>query len=64
MKFRYFLAVIFVAIPLLAYLLIPIYDRKTPILLGLPFFYFYQIIWLIFSAIFFYIAAILIDLKD
>ncbi len=63
MKYRNFLAGLLITIPLLAYLLLPIYNKKTPILLGLPFFYFYQIVWLIISAIFFYIAAILIDLK-
>jgi hypothetical protein len=51
---------ILLAIPFFAYIVLPLYDRVKPELAGLPFFYWYQILWLGLSALFFGIAGYLI----
>ncbi len=44
-------------IPFLFLIMVPTYNKTEPELGGLPFFYWYQLIWLIIAAILFYIAA-------
>ena len=41
---------VLLAIPLLALLLVPIYARSGPELLGFPFFYWYQLGWVFLTA--------------
>jgi len=38
-------------LPFIATLVPPIYARATPALFGFPFFYWYQVVWIILSAI-------------
>jgi uncharacterized membrane protein YhaH (DUF805 family) len=38
-------------LPFVATLLPPIYNRATPALAGLPFFYWYQLAWVVVSAL-------------
>lgn len=38
-------AAVLLAIPILALLLVPLYARATPRLWGVPFFYWYQFLW-------------------
>jgi Protein of unknown function (DUF3311) len=38
------------AVPLLALLIVPIYARSGPELLGFPFFYWYQLAWVFLAA--------------
>lgn len=38
-------------VPFVATLLPPIYDRNAPTLVGLPFFYWYQLAWVVVSAL-------------
>ena len=52
---------ILILIPFVAYFILPLYNSQYPEAFGLPFFYWYQIIWLPISGIMFYIAAVLID---
>ena len=52
---------ILILIPFVAYFVLPLYNSQYPEAFGLPFFYWYQIIWLPISGIMFYIAAVLID---
>ena len=54
-------AAILIIIPFIAYLALPLYNTEFPEVYGLPFFYWYQIIWLPISGVLFYIAAVLID---
>ncbi|MCL4372357.1 DUF3311 domain-containing protein [Candidatus Marsarchaeota archaeon] len=54
-------AAVLILIPFIAYLALPLYNVQYPEALGLPFFYWYQIIWLPISGLLFYIAAVLID---
>jgi hypothetical protein len=56
--------VILLLIPLVALLLIPTYNSEYPIIGGLPFFYFYQMLWMPLGALLFYIAAVLWNRRD
>lgn len=51
------LIAILLIIPFIAYMALPTYNFKNPELLGVPFFYWYQTLWLALSAILFFIAA-------
>jgi hypothetical protein len=50
------IAGIALAIPVLALLIVPIYAKKTPELWGMPFFYWYQFLWVFLAAGFTYLA--------
>ncbi|MCH4815227.1 MAG: DUF3311 domain-containing protein [Saccharolobus sp.] len=54
------LAGILLLIPFIAYFAIPTYNKVEPDLGGLPFFYWYQTLWLAISTILFSIAALLL----
>lgn len=43
---------ILLAIPVLALLIVPIYARRGPELWGFPFFYWYQMLWVLISGLF------------
>jgi len=55
---------ILLIIPLIALLLIPTYNSEYPIILGIPFFYFYQMMWMPLGALLFFIAAVLWNKRD
>ena len=57
---KYVIAGILLIIPFIAYLAIPTYNKINPTLGDLPFFYWYQILWLAISAILFSMAALLL----
>lgn len=52
---------ILLAIPVLALVLVPIYARKGPELWGFPFFYWYQLLWVLLCGFFTYGAHRLIE---
>jgi hypothetical protein len=52
---------ILLAIPVLALLIVPIYAKRGPELLGFPFFYWYQLMWVFLCAAFTGSAYILIE---
>jgi hypothetical protein len=52
---------VLLAIPLLALLLVPIYSRSGPELLGFPFFYWYQFAWVFLAAGFTHSAYVVIQ---
>ena len=52
---------ILLAIPCLALLLVPIYARSGPHLLGFPFFYWYQFLWVFLAAGFTHAAYVVIQ---
>ncbi len=54
------LAGVLLAIPLLALLLVPVYARSGPELLGFPFFYWYQLMWVFLAAGFTHSAYLVI----
>lgn len=61
MKPRLVAAAVLILIPFVVYLAIPTYNRATPELAGIPFYYWWQTLWLALSAALFIGAAFLID---
>ncbi len=59
-NYRRIIAAILILIPLIIYIDLPSYNSVNPELLGVPFFYWYQTLWLALSAIIFAVAAILL----
>jgi len=57
---RQVIAGILIAIPFIIYFDIPSYNKVYPTLGGLPYFYWYQTLWLAISTILFSIAAFLL----
>jgi ABC-type spermidine/putrescine transport system permease subunit II len=43
---------ILLAIPILALVIVPIYAKKSPELWGFPFFYWYQLLWVLICGVF------------
>jgi hypothetical protein len=43
---------ILLAIPILALLIVPFYAKKSPELWGFPFFYWYQLLWVLICGLF------------
>ena len=43
---------VLLAVPILALLLVPLYARKGPELWGFPFFYWYQLLWVLICGLF------------
>jgi hypothetical protein len=55
----YVTVAILTIIPFIALAIVPSYVRTNPEIGGLPFFYWYQLLWLFLAAAFFGLAAIL-----
>jgi hypothetical protein len=54
------LAGILLAIPLVALALVPTYSSETPVLWGFPFFYWYQLLWVLLTPVFTVLAYVVI----
>ncbi|MBX8631258.1 MAG: DUF3311 domain-containing protein [Thermoplasmata archaeon] len=54
-------AAILLLIPFVVYFDLPYYDKVNPTLAGVPFYYWFQTLWLLLSAILFIIAAFILD---
>ncbi len=54
------LAGVLFIIPWILYILLPIYNTVQPVLGGVPFFYWFQTLWLVISSILFIIAVLLL----
>ncbi|HLH86366.1 MAG TPA: DUF3311 domain-containing protein [Thermoplasmataceae archaeon] len=52
---------ILLVIPLIAMIALPTYNRTTPELLGITFYYWYQTIWLVIGAVLYIAAAKMIS---
>ena len=55
------LVAVLLLIPLVALALVPTYSSETPKLWGFPFFYWYQLLWVIITPIFTWAAYVLIN---
>lgn len=53
----YVIAGLLLAIPTAVLLILPLYNRENPTLFGLPFFYWFQGLWLFVAALMYVIAA-------
>jgi hypothetical protein len=51
---------VLLAIPCVALALVPTYSRRTPILFGWPFFYWYQVLWVFITPVLTYSAFLVI----
>src|SRR3954452_14551574 len=51
---------VLLAIPLLALALVPTYSRPKPVLWGFPFFYWYQLLWVLLTPAFTWAAYLVI----
>jgi hypothetical protein len=52
---------ILLAIPILALVIVPIYAKKSPELWGFPFFYWYQLLWVLLCGFFTWSAHVVIE---
>ena len=64
MKSKDIIAGVLVVIPFIAYFAIPTYNVVNPEWGGVPFFWWYQTVWLVVSAALFYAAALLLGRKS
>ena len=51
---------VLLAIPLVALALVPTYSHETPTLWGFPFFYWYQLLWVLLTPVFTWSAYLVI----
>ncbi|HEV7205149.1 MAG TPA: DUF3311 domain-containing protein [Jatrophihabitans sp.] len=51
---------VLLAVPLIALAAVPMYSRETPVLWGFPFFYWYQLLWVLITPVLTYAAYKLI----
>jgi hypothetical protein len=51
---------VLLAIPLVALALVPTYSAETPKLWGFPFFYWYQLLWILLTPVFTWAAYLVI----
>jgi uncharacterized protein DUF3311 len=51
---------VLLAIPLVALALVPTYSSETPVLWGFPFFYWYQLLWVLLTPVFTVLAYVVI----
>lgn len=49
------------AVPCVAVLAVPFYNRINPELFGIPFFYWWQILWVPLSSVFLYLAYLRLE---
>ncbi len=63
-KYDYVAIAILLLIPLVALLAIPTYNSINPNIGGVSFFYWYQILWMPFGAILYYIAAVIWNKRE
>ncbi|MEM0158278.1 MAG: DUF3311 domain-containing protein [Thermoplasmataceae archaeon] len=61
MNGKLFVAGILLVIPLIAMVLVPTYNKTTPELFGITFYYWYQTVWLVIGAALYVIAAFMIS---
>jgi hypothetical protein len=52
---------VLLAVPVLALLLVPLYAKRGPELWGFPFFYWYQLMWVLICTVFTSAAYLLIE---
>ncbi|HJW20373.1 MAG TPA: DUF3311 domain-containing protein [Candidatus Nitrosotalea sp.] len=62
-KIRYVVLALLVLIPSFVNLGVPIYNRETPELFGLPFFYWFQTLWLVACTGFYLVYSKLVENK-
>ena len=64
MKGKDALAAVLLLLPVLAYLPISAYSVVQPSLFGLPYYYWYQVLWLFLAALFYSAAAMILSRRE
>ncbi len=64
MKSKDAVAAVLIVIPFIVYFAIPTYNMVNPEWGGVPFFWWYQTVWLALSAVLFFFAAVLMGRKS
>ena len=64
MKSKDIIAAVLIIIPFVVYFAIPTYNAVNPQWGGVPFFWWYQTVWLALSGLLFFMAAVLIGRKS
>ncbi|MDE1857626.1 MAG: DUF3311 domain-containing protein [Thaumarchaeota archaeon] len=64
MKSKDAVAAVLIIIPFIVYFAIPTYNMVNPMWGGVPFFWWYQTVWLALSAVLFFFAAVLMGRKS
>ena len=64
MKSKDAVAAVLIVIPFFVYFAIPTYNMVNPEWGGVPFFWWYQTVWLALSAVLFFFAAVLMGRKS
>ena len=60
-NYLFTVAGILIAIPTIVLAIVPLYNRPEPAFLGLPFFYWFQTLWLVIATILYTFASLLIS---
>ncbi|MBI3842037.1 MAG: DUF3311 domain-containing protein [Thaumarchaeota archaeon] len=60
-KARHVILALLIIIPSIVNLSVPLYNRSGPDLYGLPFFYWFQTVWLVVCSAFYLIFSQLVD---
>lgn len=60
-NYLFTVAGILIAIPTIVLAVVPLYNHSDPVFLGLPFFYWFQMIWLVIATILYSFASLLIS---
>ena len=60
-NYLFTVAGILIAIPTIVLAIVPLYNRPEPAFLGLPFFYWFQTLWLVIATILYVLASLLIS---
>ncbi|MGB9377120.1 MAG: DUF3311 domain-containing protein [Mycobacteriales bacterium] len=55
---------VLVVVPLIALLAVPTYNKKDPALFGFPFFYWYQLLWVIITGVLTVVAYLFVRRSD
>lgn len=64
MKSKDIIAAVLIIIPFVVYFAIPTYNTVNPQWGGVPFFWWYQTVWLAISGLLFFMAAVLMGRKS
>jgi uncharacterized membrane protein len=60
----YIVVAVLLALGIVVPLIVPIYARQEPRLLGLPFFYWYQMLWVLIEAVLLLICYLIVRAED
>jgi uncharacterized BrkB/YihY/UPF0761 family membrane protein len=60
----YIVVAVLLALGIVLPLIVPIYARQEPRLLGLPFFYWYQMLWVLIEAVLLFVCYLIIRVED